>query len=176
MVTKAKTVAAEEARQPGKKPDTSTWLTRVEAADMLSLSIQTLANYEEKGKLHPQYVYRNNRRGQARLVRVYDPHELKDLPRVKRFAIAPREPGAIAAHAYDLFCEGKSENEVVQEMFVTPDVARELHERWKDGGGADLVITTAAKEVLEKIVGPFKSVADLVGLVTRLKEPQPQPG
>jgi hypothetical protein len=174
MVTKKKSLRPDATPAGQKNANTDTWLTRVEAADMLALSIQTLANYETRGELHPQYVYRKTSRGHARITRVYDPQELKKLSRFNRDVIAPRDPGALAARAYEFFDEGRPEREIVRELQMTPDAVSALHEKWKDGGGADLVVTSTAKERLEKIVGSFDSVAELVERVTQLKPKSPQ--
>ena len=153
-----------------KIPDTDHWLTRNEAADLLMVSSQTLANYERKGILHPQYAYRRDACGIDRRVVLYDPQELTKCPRYNRTSLSPRskEPGEIAARAFELFREGRTSEDVVVELRVQPDVARDLRDKWLDMGGADLVISPGAKEALEKIVGSFKSVADLVECVQKL--------
>lgn len=161
MVTSQKKLSVNPIVTGPKIPDTSTWLTRYEASDMLRVSGQTLANYERRGLLHPQRAYRADYRGAEHLVVVYDPHELKKLPRYGSSA-SPRDPGEIAARAFELFREGKSEEEVVVELRSSPEMIEQLHEKWKDMGGAELVISPGAKETLEKIVGSFKSVADLI--------------
>jgi hypothetical protein len=166
-------VRVDSVSKPGQeKPDTATWLTRVEAADMLALSLQTVANQETRGKLHPQLAYRKNSRGQERLVRVYDPNELEKLRRVNRDVISTRDPGALSSRAYEMFDEGRPEREIVRKLQLTPDAVSALYERWKDGGGADLVLNDTAKETLAKILGPFDSIAELVERVTQLKEPK----
>lgn len=163
MVTAEK--AAEGGRSPGtsRVPDTRDWLTRNEATDMLSCALQTLVNYERKGVLNPEHAYRPDARGVEHRVIVYNPHELKKVAnRLSRYATSPRDPGEITARAYDLFEEGKPPKEIVRELRITSDAVRELREKWKDDGGADLVISPGAKEALEKVVGPFKDVTELV--------------
>ena len=144
-------------------------MTRNEASDMLSCSHQTLANYERRGDLHPQFAYRPDGRGTEHRVIVYDPHELKKLAvKLRRHVLQPRDPGEMAARAFELFREGKSMEDVVVELRMLPDQVRELHDKRLELGGGDLVIFPVAKEALEKVLGPFKDVTELVERVTRL--------
>lgn len=145
------------------QPDTSSWLTRNESADLLRVSVTTIANHERRGKLHPQFVYRPDPRGIEHRVAVYDPKELSKLPHAQaQRPLAAREPGEVAARCFELFDQGKTIREAVIELRETPDRVRALHESWLDAGGADLTITALAKEAFEKVVGPFSSVADLL--------------
>jgi DNA-binding transcriptional MerR regulator len=149
--------------------DTSTWLTRNESTDMLSISTQTLKNYEQRGMLHPLRVPRRDARGHEQHVVVYDPKELLKLPRgIGRPFISPREPGEIDARCYEMFDQGKTFREIVIALRQTSDNVRMLHERWLDDRGADMVITAEAKEALEAVVGPFTDVTELVMLVAKL--------
>lgn len=149
--------------------DTSGWLTRNEASDILKMSVSTIANYERRGKLHPRYAYRPDSRGIDHHVAIYDPKELMKLPSGGRIH-GPREPGEVAARSFELFAQGRGLQDVVIELRETPSRIRELHESWLDMGGADLTITTTAKSVLEKLVGPFSTVADLIAMIeTALK-------
>jgi hypothetical protein len=169
MVT-AKTAPDGSRPTASKVLDTRDWLTRNEATDMLSCALQTLVNYERKGVLNPEYAYRPDARGVEHRVIVYNPHELKKVAnRLSRNAASPRDPGEIAARAYDLFEEGKPAKEIVRELRITSDAVRELREKWGDDGGDDLVISPSAKEALEKVVGRFDSVTELVELVVALK-------
>jgi hypothetical protein len=175
MVTQRKTTpnrADSASNNPKSLPDTTRWLTRLESADLLNTSTQTLKNYERRGKLHPLRVARKDTRGHEQITVVYDPDELAKLRSISRFVI-PREPGDVCAHAFELFGEGKTEQEVLIEVRTTPEVIRDLHEKWFDMGGANLVISPDAKELFEKVVGPFGSVAELVVLVTKLKAATP---
>jgi hypothetical protein len=155
-----------------KVPDTSRWLTRNEAADLLMISTQTLANYERKGFLHPQHGYRTDACGADRRVVLYDPQELTKCPRYNRTLLSPREraPGEITARACLLFREGKTDEEVVIELHETFERIAELREKWLDGGGAALVMSPGAKQDFEKVVGPFGSIAELFErVVAKLK-------
>ncbi|HSX22259.1 MAG TPA: hypothetical protein VLE97_05740 [Gaiellaceae bacterium] len=153
--------------------DTSTWLTRNEACDSLSISTQTLKNYEQRNKLHPLKAPRRDSRGHEQMVVVYDPKELQKLPRGLGRTFNLREPGELEAQCFQMIEEGKDNREIVIALRLTSDRVRELRERWQNDGGADLMITTEAKEALEKLVGAFKDVTDLVALVTaKLSEPQ----
>ena len=75
----------------------------------------------------------------------------------------------MAARAFELFREGKSMEDVVVELRMLPDQVRELHDKRLELGGGDLVIFPVAKEALERALGPFKDVTELVERVTRLK-------
>src|SRR5262249_41939068 len=137
-----------------------------------------IGNYERRGKLHPRYAYRADSRGIEHRVAVYDPNELVKLPHPYNQSTPSRDPGEIAAQAFELFREGKTDQEVVIKLRATPDAIEVLRSKWLDMGGADIVIGSHAKEALEKLVGPFKDVAELVEIVTKLKErlPAPQAG
>lgn len=136
---------------------------------------KTIASHERRGKLHPAYVYRRDSRGIEHRVSVYDPKELiKLLPQAHRPALA-RDPGEVAARCFELFNDGKSIRDVVIEMRETPDRVQGLYESWSSVAGVDgeLTITRTAKEALEKFVGPFSDVTDLVSLVEALVKQVP---
>jgi DNA-binding transcriptional MerR regulator len=167
-------VKLQEQAKPGDGGiDTSTWLTRNEACEMLSISTQTLKNYEERKKLHPQKATRTDARGHEHLVVVYEPSELSKLPRGNGRPLAPREPGELEAQCYALIERGMNNREIVVALRATSDRVRELREKWQNDGGAELMITSEAKDALEALLGPFKDVTDLIALVaTRTKVPQ----
>lgn len=149
--------------------DTTTWLTRIDVTDMLKVSGHTLMSWERKGKLHPQRVLRLDNAGHERLLVVYDPREVARLPR--RVGNEPYQvsPGEIAARAFELFEEGKTVRQIVVELRETPDNVLTLREKWLDAGGAELVLSPAAKEALEGEVGAFATVAELVERVALAK-------
>lgn len=147
--------------------DTTTWLTRNESIDLLSVSIQTLKNYEERGLLHPMRVPRRDARGHEQTVVVYDPKELAKLPRGNARTVSPREPGELNARCFELFEQGKSNREIVIALRETSEKIRALREMWLDDGGAALVISDEAKRVLETLLGPFEDIAGLIILVTK---------
>jgi hypothetical protein len=148
--------------------DTSTWLTRNEASDVLSCSQGTLFNYERRGMLHPQRAYRVDGRGVDHHLVVYNPDELRKLGgRMKRSSA--RDPGEVAAHAFELFHEEKTLAAIVIELRVTPETVERFHEKWLDMGEARFMISPVTRKALEALVGPFNSVADLVEQVAKLK-------
>lgn len=152
--------------------DTSAWWTRDQAVSLLSISTQTLKNYEKRGLLHPLSVRRQDKRGHEQSMIVYDPKELARIPKAGH-QLYSRDSGELASRAFQLFEDGKNNREIVIKLRVTPDEVRDLRERWLDEGGAGLVINGAAKEALEQLLGTFGDVADLVARVTeRLKGPQ----
>jgi hypothetical protein len=152
--------------------DTSAWLTRNESTDALSISIQTLKNYESRGLLHPLRVPRRDTRGHEQCVVVYDPKELAKLPRGVGRPFASRESGELNARAFEMFEQGKNNREIVIALRETSERIRELREMWLDDGGACLVISPEAKTLLENMVGSFEGIADLVELVTAKLKPK----
>jgi hypothetical protein len=149
--------------------DTSTWLTRNESTDALSISIQTLKNYEERGLLHPARVPRRDARGHEQVVVVYDPKELAKLPRGIGRPFSPREPGEIYARCFEMFEQNRAFSDVVIEMRQTSDKVHELYERWLDDSRAIWVLNDEAKKALAQVLGPFASVTELVTLVQQRK-------
>ena len=157
--------------------EVQSWLTREDAASHLAVSIQTLKNYEQAGKLHPQRTPRPDSRGHERIVVVYDMKELNQLPRGRGMPTS-RDPREINVRAYELFDAGKSVREVVIELRESSDAVRVLYDKWKDDDGIEIVVTKNAREELEKLVGPFKDVTELVDrvkerLVDQVKERKP---
>lgn len=153
-----------------KLPKTDGWLTRYEASDVLRCSLQTLKNYEDRKFLHPQQAVRRDRSGIERMMLVYNPKELAELPSRNpggQPRIAIREPGEQAARAFELFRQGRELDEIVIELRETPDRIDQLHERWLDHTKARFVITPEAKEAFERIVGSFNDVPALIELVRK---------
>jgi hypothetical protein len=68
-----------------------------------------------------------------------------------------------------MYDEGRSERELVRELRLTPEAVQVLHDKWLDGGGADRVLTSNAWETLERVVGTFKSITELVEHITQLQ-------
>ena len=172
-----KTTTVGRKRVDHEAKDTSAWMTRHEASDMLSVSAQTLANYARRGRLHPQYAYRRDRHNIERRVVVYDPLELKNLrtyrPHIHN-AVAPRDPGEVGARAFELFREGRAREAVVVELRLAPEAVDALYDRWLDMGGADLVISPNVKTALVKMVGPFSGMEELLEKLGRRLEPLPE--
>jgi hypothetical protein len=130
--------------------------------------VNTIANYERKGKLRPIYVYRPDSRNVQHRVAVYDPDELLRLPHPLTQQPPNQEPGELAANCFELLGKGKTVAEIVIELRVTPDQVNALRESWLDSGGTDLIITPTAKKTFEKLIGAtFTNISDLLDLVTR---------
>lgn len=146
--------------------DTRDWYTRNDASETLSISIQTLKNYERRNVLHPRRVLRKDSRGHEQSVVVYNPKELAKLPRSVSRQFASRESGELAAQCFKMFDEGFRIKDVVTELRMHPDEVNEMREKWLDAGGASLTIGDTAKEALEKVIGPFADIPDLVARVT----------
>lgn len=151
-----------------KLPETDSWLTRNEASDVLRCSTQTLKNYEDRKLLHPRHALRKDRRGSERVMLVFNPKELADLPIRNgggQPASAIREPGEQAARAFELLRQGWPLDEIVIELRETPDRVDYLNERWLEQTRSRHVISTEAKKALEHLIGVFDDVTDLVELV-----------
>src|SRR5262249_16016264 len=91
-----------------KVPKTKGSLTRDETSDVLRCSLQTLKNYEAQNKLHPHYAMRKDRKGTERMMLVYNPKELAELPAKRPGGPreAMREPGEQAARIFEKLREG----------------------------------------------------------------------
>lgn len=148
------------------KVDLSGWLDRKQTADLLGVSVATIQNLERKEKLHPRQDKRPFPDGSERVVWVYDPKEVANVPTVYRTSV--RSPGEMAARAFEMFDEGKNIREVVIALRELPQVADDLKLRWNESGGSDRVITPEAWDHLTKIVGPFSTVTELVERIDKL--------
>lgn len=153
---------------PETPPDTSAWLTRNEVAQFAGIGVSTVIAYEKRGLLRPRRDYRRDTRGAERHTVLYNPDEVMKLPRRERVT-GGRSAGETTARACELFREGRTDEEVVVELRETFERVLELREKWSDAGGANRVIVPAAWEALERVVGPFKDVPELIDKVARLK-------
>lgn len=146
---------------------TDGWLTRSEAIDLLHCSPTTIKNYEERGKLHPQQALRRDSAGTERVMLVYSPKELAELP--PRTYLQPsarvREPGEQASAVFRMLREGRPLDDIVIDLCETPDRIDYLNERWMAQTNARHVITPKAYEAFEQLVGPFSDVTGLFNLV-----------
>lgn len=163
-------------RPPAKKKelDLGTWISRAEAARFAGVTVNTIINWQTDNKLHAVADYRPDRGGSERRQWVYDPKELLKLRRPE-VSMRSREPGETAARAFELFQDGKSDAEVVIALRESPDNVRTLREQWLSMGGAELVINPAGHQALEDLVGPFRSIADLVDRVIALAAREKNP-
>lgn len=141
--------------------DIEGWLDRNQVSDLLGCSVATIRQLESREKLHPKRARRIDNAGAERLVYIYDPKEVAQVPRYRGLT-AVRSPGEVAARCFELCDEGKSIREIVIELRESPDLIIGLREKWFDTGGADLVINPLARERLTAVVGPFKTVGELV--------------
>lgn len=135
----------------------STWLTRAQASDLLGCAVTTLVTWERKGRLHPGKRLSFSS-GQS-YVTVYDPDELRQMPRKFRGEFSAEES---EARCFELFAEGTSLANVVIRTRIGIKRVRELHADWLDTGGAENVINPAARLELARMVGHFADVTELV--------------
>ena len=166
--------------------DTAGWLSREQAVDSLGVSYDTIESWQRRGLLKPQLAAR----GTLRKVFVYDPQVLARMPRKTRArAQSPSEAaGELNAQVFEMLDAGKTVREIVIKTRETQAKIESLREGWLDAGGCDLVIGGIAKSELEKVIGPFQTVNEMVvrilareakaasnGNVERASAPQTQP-
>lgn len=118
-------------------------LSREDAARALGVSVRSVGRLVESGDLRVTH----DDRGRPRF----------DRDEVERLALARarqvrREPGELAARAFELFASGLGPRDVVTAERVTPDVAAELHVRWVELG-RNVVIDGARAERLAAALG-----------------------
>lgn len=148
--------------------DTSSWVTRNQAADLIGVSHTTIKNWDGV-HLHPRKARRPLPNGGFREVWVYDTDELSKIPSGlrQRARAMPGGQGEIAARAFEMFDEGHPLRRVVISLRETPEAVEVLHDQWMRLGGADVVVGPAARAEIERLLGPFDGVA---GLVERIRE------
>jgi len=139
----------------------------MEAIDTAAVSYNTLMNWVKAGRLHPKKEIRLLTNGHRREIRVFDPAELLKIPH-RREPNELDEHGEVAARAFEMFGEGRPIREVVIALRRTPEYIEELHDHWEWSGGSELVITPVARRELERLLGPFVGVADIVERVAEL--------
>jgi hypothetical protein len=148
--------------------DRSDWLTVRQISDSLAVSENTVRMWVNRGTLkNVSKAQRRGRNGGLYLCDVFDPKEVAalDAKRRKGAPAPPSDPGEMAARAFELFDRGDELRKVVVKLRQKPEVVSELHDQWLDLGGAQVVITAEAREALERILGSFEDVADLVRLI-----------
>jgi len=168
MVVATMSTAKRRAPQLAKNDDVdrSAYWDRIQIVDKLGVSVHAISGWERRGLLKRYVALRPDRRGHVRPVFVYDPNEIARLPKRERFGLFV-DPGELAARAFEAFDEGCTIRELVIKLRQTPLVIEELRERWLNAGGAALVITPTMKAELEKHVGEFGDVAELVAQITK---------
>jgi hypothetical protein len=162
-------MAPKKPTTPRKPPvDTTGWLTRAQASDLMRVSVFTLVAWERRGLVHPAKAIPKTGR-QARAVVVYNPDELAKLPQYRRAPDVPKQidPGERTARAFELFDQGKSVREAVIELRETVGRTEELHQQWHDLGGINSAIPVAGqtRTELETILGAFESGEELLARV-----------
>ena len=151
------------ARMQTPKRDLSTWLTRLQACDLMDLAHTTLIKFERSGHLHRE-IRINPETGRETVV--YDPEELLKLPRRRK--IFADGTGEMEARAIELFDDGKSINQVVVETREPSARVREWYDAWLDHGGAKRMISGDAHAELVALVGDHDTVAELIVRVREL--------
>lgn len=95
------------------------------------------------------------------MVALYNPDELARMPR-RHKQLPANEAGELTARVFELLDEGKSVREIVIQTRETMPKIDEIREQWLDAGGCDLVIGKNAKAELERYIGTFRTVGELV--------------
>lgn len=153
--------------------DTSGWMTREQGASFRGVSIQTLKNYEDRGVLHPVRARREDDRGHMQNIVLYHPTELLNVPRGRGTAIQIASRGDIAARVYELFDRGHTIHDAVIELRQTPEEIHGLYDRWLLDKGSKLMLVPEAKADLEKKLGPFESITEMIEKVMALPDKAP---
>jgi hypothetical protein len=149
---------------PPSSDDKPGWLTHTEAADLVGVSYNTVAHWARQKKLHPHKEQRTLANGTVREVTVFSLQEVIKLARRRGVPDA----GEMAARAFELFMEGTPLHEVVIKLRQAPERIEALHEQWLSCGASELVLNPVARRELERLVGPFNGVAELVQRVAEL--------
>ncbi len=131
---------------------------------MAGVSFNTINNWVRQERLHPKKEMRTLANGVPREVKVFDLNELMKIVRRRD----PNEIGEVTARAFELFEQGQSLRHIVITLRQSVDKIEELHDRWLSCGGSEFVITPVAYRELERLLGPFDGVADLVQRVVDL--------
>lgn len=147
--------------------DPSKWLTRDEAIIMLGCARQTLYNYERRGVLNPQNVYRPDTvKGGGKYLAAYHQDELRRVSQKLPKRPVLRDPRDTSAFAFEAFRKGENLTDIVISLRVTPAEIKRLYAEWLDlQNNTNLQFSPYSKELFEKVVGPFKSIAELLKLI-----------
>jgi hypothetical protein len=157
-------VTATSVNEHGKPGIGPSWISRAQAIDMLDCSMMTLLRLERQGLLRPVRGKGENG-GQNKIF--YDVDELTSISRRRRKQNA-YAPGECQARAFEMFSEGKTNNEVVLETRELAHTIKAWREDWLDGGAADIVIGPRARAELVAAVGEWQSIAELIARVKKL--------
>jgi hypothetical protein len=158
------------ATPPSPPDDKPRWLTHTEAADLVGVSYNTVAHWARRGLLQPQKERRTLTNGTVREVTVFDINTVLKVARRRNpnDANDANAIGETAALAFEMFEEGAPVRKVVIKLRQSPERVEALHDQWVNGGGSELVLNPVAQRELERLVGPFDGVADLVQRVAEL--------
>lgn len=156
----------------GSNAELETWLTRLQASDLLRVSHDAIREWEKQGKLHGRSRARTGK-GPS-METVYDPREIVKLATVRIAQIPKRaDPGEVAARAFEMFGRDHSMHEVVVELRRAPAEVKALYQEWLELGGTACVVTEKHRELLVALVGEFETVSDLVEIIERRMRPRP---
>jgi hypothetical protein len=157
-------MAIPKAKEAFQTVDTSGWLTRAQAIDLLGVSMNSIRRWEAEGILHVQFAMRDS----AREVAVIDPRELCRVPRRHRTPI-PNEEGELCARVFEMLDDGMTVREIVINTRETSQRIEGIRDNWLDAGGADLVVSKEARAEYERITGkPLRRMSDLVETLASL--------
>jgi len=158
------------ATPPSPSDDKPRWLTHTEAADLVGVSYNTVAYWARRGLLQPQKERRTLTNGTVREVAVFDINAVLKLARRRNpnDANDANGIGETAARAFEMFEEGTPLRKVVIKLRQSPEQIEALHDQWVSCGGSELVLNPVAQRELERLVGSFDGVADLVQRVAEM--------
>jgi hypothetical protein len=137
---------------------------------MVGVSYNTVAYWARRGLLQPQKERRTLTNGTVREVAVFDVNAVLKLARRRNpnDANDANAIGETAALAFEMFEEGAPIRKVVIKLRQSPERIEALHDQWVNGGGSELVLNPVAQRELERLVGSFDGVADLVHRVAEM--------
>jgi hypothetical protein len=137
-------------------------MTRKHVAERLGVS-ETSVRRLEGTRLHPvhrgRFVY-------------FDEHEVESYASERSPGRPSGNPGEIAAHAFELFREGKGFRDVVIELRQTPERVRQLYREY--ALGSDLLLPAAILRAIEELgfgeEGRALGAQDVLHLIHSLAE------
>lgn len=153
-------VTAHMASSPKTDVDTTSWLTRIQAADTMNVSTQTIEKWERDGKLHAR-----TRRGNGLPPhKIYDPQELARIP-IRGRRLPPKTAGEIEGRIFELLGAGVSMIDIVIMTEQTLKHVEAVRERWEALGGSRTEITHRQRQLLISLVGNFEGVDELIAKI-----------
>jgi len=145
--------------------------TRTETMAILGCSMTSVIRMEAHGTLTRKTIVKPTKGGRTDIeVVVYEASEVtRQAERMgKRMRMRGNgemqsiPEGELTAIAFEMFDRGCSLREVLVRTREPVDKVQDMYDAWLDMGGSAITISTVAQAELERFVGPFASIAELV--------------